>query len=373
MNRLLYLLPFILLTCGSPEPEVAEIQKAEANYAPPNTVFPAKDWAKAAPTEVGIDSTMLADALGYLASHCKADGLEETMIIRHGRVAWAGDSIAKVHDIWSCTKSFTSTAVGLLVADGKIDLDQPVADHEPRLKERYPNASYRHFLTMTSGYDAVGNSRWGEPSEDWSKTPFTPAPPLFKPGTAYAYWDEAMIMLGRAVTNAAGTSLENYLAETLMSPIGLKNWSWSYDGAMPDGTAINFGGTGLKMCALDQARFGLLFLNDGVWNGKQLLPRGWVAKATVNQVPKTINLGDTDRKGTDGRGIYGYNWWVINAADGVSPVNAYFTSGLNHNVCLVVPAWDMVIVRMGVDGNPEAGKHLVYSELLGRLAGGVAL
>jgi len=371
MNRLLYLLPFILFACGSPDAEVDISQQAESDYQPPNTVFPLNHWPVTTPAAVGIDSAILTNTLRYLSTHCKTDGLEETMIIRHGRVIWSGDSTTRVHDIWSCTKSFTSTAAGLLIADGKIELDQPVADHEPRLRTLYPKATYRHFLTMTSGYDAEGKSRWGEPSEDWSLTPFTPTPPLFEPGTAYTYWDEAAIMLGRALTLAAGTSLESYLAETLMSPIGIKDWSWWYEKALPDGTAINFGGTGLKMCAEDQARFGLLFLNDGVWNGKRILPADWVAEATVNQVARSLDLGNTDRKATDGRGIYGYNWWVINAADGVSPVNAYYTSGLNHNVCLVVPAWDMVIVRMGVDGNPAAGKHKVYSELLSRLEPGV--
>ena len=127
------------------------------------------------------------------------------------------------------------------------------------------------------------------------------------------------------------------------------------------------------MCALDQARFGLLFLNDGTWEDQQILPESWSAVATVNQVPKGLDLAATDRNDLDGRGTYGYNWWVINKAEGASPVDAYYTSGLNHNVCLVVPEWDMVIVRMGMDGNPEYGKHLLYSELLQRLAPGIAV
>ena len=368
MTRLLYLLPFVFFACG-PEasPEVAKTASAaEATYSAPALLFPGKHWTRARAQNVGVDSVILAEALRYLGTHCKADGLNETMVIRHGYLIWAGDSINKVHDIWSCTKSFTSTAVGLLAAEGTLSLDQAVADHEPLLKEHYPAATYRHFLTMTSGYDAAGRSRWGEDSEDWSATPFRPAPPLFAPGTAFAYWDEAMIMLGRAVTRAAGTSLENYLAEKLMYPIGIKDWTWWSEEAMADGTPVNFGGTGIKMCAADQARLGHLFLNDGVWKGKRILPEGWVREATVNQVPSSLALADTDRKNTDGRGVYGYNWWVINA-----PVHAYYTSGLNHNVCLVVPEWDMVIVRMGVDGNPEAGKHVVYTQLLELLQSGV--
>ncbi len=368
MIRLLILLPFLFFACGpSATPTVAETgASAKATYIAPPLLFPTTHWTRGRAQEVGVDSVVLADALRYLGSHCKEGGLSETMVIRHGRLIWAGDSIRKVHDIWSCTKSFTSTAVGLLAAEGKLALDQPVADHEPLLNELYPKATYRHFLTMTSGYDATGKNRWGEESQDWSSTPFRPGPPIFAPGTAFTYWDEAMIMLGRAATQAAETSLENYLAETLMYPIGIKNWAWWSEEALKDGTPVNFGGTGIKMCAADQARFGHLFLNDGVWDGKRVLPEGWVAQATTNQVPKTLGLANTGRKSTDGRGIYGFNWWVINA-----PVKAYYTSGLNHNVCLVVPEWDMVIVRMGVDGNPEAGKHAVYMGLLERLAVGV--
>lgn len=368
------LLTALCLTFAACKPTPPPIQGPAPDHAyrPPATVFPDDAWAAANPGSVGVDPDSLRAALEYLARFCKADGLEETMVVRHGRIIWSGDSLAKVHDIWSCTKSFVSTAVGLMAEEGILELDQPVATHEPLLAGRYPDATYRHFLTMTSGYNALGSTRWAnDVSEDWSPTPFTPGEPLFPPGTAYAYWDEAMIMLGRALTKASEVSLENYLAEKLLYPIGIEDWSWGYEAALPDGTAINFGGTGLKMCALDQARFGLLFLNDGVWDGKRILPEGWVAEATRNQVPTSLKLADTDRKATDGRGIYGYNWWVIN--QGIdAPVGGAFTSGLNHNVCLIIPEWDMLIVRQGVDGNPEeVTKHALYSEIIRLLDGGV--
>jgi CubicO group peptidase (beta-lactamase class C family) len=371
-NLLLCLCGLLPLGCKQSLP-VEEPPTPTETYVAPATIFPDKDWATASPDSMGVHPDTLRAALDFLAQFCKEDGLEETMVIRHGRVIWSGDSLTKVHDIWSCTKSFVSTAAGLLAAEGKIELDQPVATHEPSLAALYPEATYRHFLTMTSGYNAQGSTRWeSDVSEDWSLTPFTPAAPLFEPGTAYAYWDEAMIMLGRALTIASEVSLENYLAETLLYPIGIEDWTWWYEEALPDGTAINFGGTGLKMCAQDQARFGLLFLNDGVWDGDRILPEGWVAEATRNQVPTTIALADTDRKSTDGRGIYGYNWWVINKGTDALVAGA-FTSGLNHNVCLIIPEWDMVIVRQGVDGNPDdISKHALYSELIQRLAGGVA-
>ncbi|CAH0999459.1 hypothetical protein LEM8419_00759 [Neolewinella maritima] len=334
------------------------------------TVYPDADWERARPDEVGIDPDVLNDALDYLRTHCKEDGLEEVLVIRYGQLVWAGDSIDKVHDIWSCTKSFTAAAAGLLAAEGRIGLDQPVVEHEPLLREHYPEVTYRHFLTMTSGYDAVGDSRWGEPSQDWSWTPYVPAPPLFEPGTAYAYWDEAMIMAGRALTQAAGMSLNAYLGQRLLGPIGIQQREWWGEGYVGDSVKINFGGTGLRMSASEQARFGLLYLTGGTWRGEQVIPAAWVAASITSQVPEALALADTDRRGTDGRGTYGYNWWIIPATDD-HPAAAY-TSGLNHNVCLIVPAWNMVVVRMGVDGNPAAGKQVVYTELLRRLAVGVS-
>ena len=352
----------ILCTCGR-APVVTTVVAAE-------TVYPEEDWLRTPPETVGINPVVLDSALAYLKTHCKEDGLEEVMVIRHGRLAWAGDSIDKVHDIWSCTKSFTATAAGLMIEEGLIALDQPAMEHEPLLRELYPTVTYRHFLTMTSGYDAQGDSRWGEPSQDWSWTPYDPAPPLFAPGTAYTYWDEAMIMAGRALTQAAGVSLNDYLDERVFRHIGITQREWWGEGKVSsDSIMVKFGGTGLKMSAQEQARFGLLYLNGGRWKGEQLVPAAWVAAATSNQVPADLVLADTDRKSADGRGTYGYNWWIIPATD-EHPAAAY-TSGLNHNVCMIVPDWDMVVVRMGVDGNPAAGKQVVYSELLRRLAPGV--
>ena len=348
----------------APAPVVAERPTGGPAAA---TVYPGQSWARATPAQANVDSVALASALDYLAGHCGENGLTETLVVRYGRVIWAGDSIRKVHDIWSCTKSFTSALAGMLVEEGKIDLDDTVSGTVPELRQHYPTATYRHFLTMTSGYNAVGRSRWAEDSEDWSRTPFRPAPPLFAPGTAFAYWDEAYIMLGRALTLAAGTSLENYAAERLMSPLGIKRWTWWSETATADGTPLNFGGTGLKLSAADQARFGLLFLNAGRWRDRQLLPADYVARATSVQVSPGVPVADTDRRNVVGPGRYGLGWWVIEPAAGV-PTRAFYTSGLNHNVCLVIPAWDMVVVRAGTDGNPAAGKHAVYTELVRKLA-----
>ena len=374
-----YVLPLIFLALGGSACTGDRAQKSSATEGPDYTqmTFPEREWPTAAPADLGVDTVHLNAALNYLAGHCKEDGLTETLVLRNGYLIWAGDSIDKVHDIWSCTKSFTSAAVGHMATSGLLELDQPVADHEPRLRDRYPAATYRHFLTMTSGYDATGATRWpGDVSQDWSRTPYDPAPPLFAPGTAYAYWDEAMIMLGRALTHATDQTLRGYLDEHVTGPIGIPSREWWGEDAIVntrgDSVKINFGGTGLRLSASEHARFGHLMLNRGRWKNDYLLDGKYAKAALEVQVPITIPTADTDRQSTDGSGRYGYNWWIIpEGADG-SPVHAAFTSGLNHNVCLVVPEWGLVLVRQGVDGNPGVPKHEVYAEVLRLLGAGVS-
>ncbi|GAB5518612.1 MAG: hypothetical protein RhofKO_08630 [Rhodothermales bacterium] len=341
-------------------------------------VFPGETWATATPESQGVDAAVLQAALDTLAFHSGADGLDEVAVVRNGYLIHAGDSVHKAHNVYSVAKSITSTVLGLLIADGKTSLDQPMAEVDPMLAERYPDVTLRHFTTMTSGYNADGPNRWNEASADWSTTPFDVTDPLFAPGTAYAYWDEAMIMKGRLLTRIAGESLYDYLDRRVMQPIGITDWSWWTEYEV-DGIPMVYGATGVNIDALELARFGLLFLNDGVWDGTRLLPEGWVAEATQNHVPATIAIGDTDRSATDGRGIYGYNWWTNGVKpDGTrnmpdTPPGTYYASGLHNNMLFVVPEWNLVLVRRGEDGNPPEGKANVYNRVLRTLAPGITV
>jgi CubicO group peptidase (beta-lactamase class C family) len=335
-------------------------------------IFPTDDWQTAAPASQQVNEEFLLKALDYLKSRSFEDGNEEVMIIRNGRVIYAGDSIEKKHNIWSCSKSFTSTVLGLMIEEGKCALDEPVYKYEPLLEEKYPEVTFRHFTTMTSGYNAVGHSRWNENSRDWSRTPYEPGEPIFAPGTQYAYWDEAMMMLGRALTKILGQKMKSYLEERMTSKIGFGEWEWHPEGGI-DGVPINNGCTNVIVNAKQLARFGHLYLNLGNWNGKQIIPESWVKMATTVQVPESTPVADTDRKSARGSGAYGFNWWINGGLSAMpdAPSGTYYASGLNHNVCFVIPEWNMVIVRMGVDGNPPEDKHVVWNEFLKRLGKGI--
>ena len=128
------------------------------------------------PASQGVDPAVLDQALKYLESACGDQGISQVVVICHGYLIWAGADIDNVHNIWSCSKSFTSTVLGLLIDDGLCTLDDKAVKYLPSIDDQYSTygkITLRHFATMTSGYDGGG---------DQSKTPFTPTKPLFKPG-----------------------------------------------------------------------------------------------------------------------------------------------------------------------------------------------
>jgi CubicO group peptidase (beta-lactamase class C family) len=361
---------------GFPPDETSKDWLAVVRRLPQTTpammLFPADNWVETKPEEVGVHPNGLHHALNYWRMHSGTNGVDELVMVRRGAVFHRGKASERAHNVWSVTKSFTSTALGLLAADGVVSLETKAAELEPTLREHYPGVRLRDFATMTSGYDAIGRSRWGASSEDWSATPYTPAPALFPPGAKYAYWDEAQMMFGRMLTRAAKRDLLDLLRERVFEPIGLQVSDWTTEGDV-NGVTIRNGCTGLQLDALNLARFGHLFLNEGRWGNHQVLPAEWVRNATGPQVDARLPVAETDRSSIVGSGVYGFNWWVNGLRpDGTrlmpdAPAGVYLAAGLNHNLCVVIPEWEMVIVRMGVDGNPPDGHASVLNAFLRRL------
>jgi CubicO group peptidase (beta-lactamase class C family) len=345
---------------------------AASSGAPGPPEFPGRAWRRAAPAEVGVDPAGLARALETWRSRLNGHGLERVLVVRRGVVIHEGAGASVANNLYSTTKSFTSTLAGLLLADKGLSVDAQAVRYEPLLREHYPLVTFRHFATMTSGYNAPGGSRWNEPSEDWSIAPYVPAPPLFAAGTRFAYWDEAQMMFGRVLTRMAREDLLAVLDRRVLRPIGARAERWGTEGEV-DGIPIRNGCTGLVMDARNLARFGLLFLNEGRWNGRQVVPAEWVSAATRVQVPQTAPPAETDRT-DDGRGRYGFNWWVNGVkSDGQRGMpdatpRTFVALGLHHNVCLVVPEWDLVVVRLGEDRSPTGGHYATLNAFLRALA-----
>ena len=340
-------------------------------------VFPGERWQRASPDSQGVDAGKLEAAIDYLRDHSGPDGVDQLMVVRNGSVIWQGPDVDKVHGIWSCTKSFTSTVLGLLIDDGKAALDTRAADYVPALASPYSDVTLRHFTTMTSGYRAEGDEPRGSYRHGPSRTPFDPcSTPLFPPGTQYAYWDSAMNEFGNVLTRIAGEPIAEFFRRRIADPIGMdpNEWRWgnlgTIDGLIVHGGSGNSGGH-IFISARQMARLGLLFLNEGTWNGRQLISVEWVRMATRPQVPTSIGLWPDSA--ADGRGVYGFNWWANGiGVDGRRrwpgvPVGTYAASGYNNNDMFVIPDWNMVIVRLGLDQQQFAISNDTYAEFLRRI------
>ena len=201
---------------GSRVPKTPPAPPAAASVV---MAFPGKVWAEGTPESQGVDPARLRGALDRLAKRCGRDGVRQLVVVRNGTIIWKGDDVDRVQGVWSVTKSFTSTCLGLLVSDGKCSLDTPARDHVRELDERYPSLTLRHFATMTSGYRAEGDEPNGGYIHGPSRTPFVPGPPLFEPGHKYAYWDSAMNEFGHVLTRIAGEPLEALFRRRVADPI----------------------------------------------------------------------------------------------------------------------------------------------------------
>jgi len=213
-------------------------------YAQIPMVFPGKDWNQATPESQGIDSARLRAALDYLArSLAEYGGADTVFIVRNGWAIWQGPECDRDFPIFSATKSFTSTMLGLLIDDGKVTLDTFAQKFEPVLAEQYPSVTLRHFATMTSGYDSAGGSYEFDAQgrgDSWNPSP--PAPPLFPPGTKFRYWDDAMSLISTSwVDQATTVQVPSTIPNDLLPRsrgAGVYGFNWWVNGIKPDGRRL---------------------------------------------------------------------------------------------------------------------------------------
>ena len=182
-----------------------------------------------------------------------------------------------------------------------------------------------------------------------------------------------MNQFSHVLTRIAAEPLEQLFQRKIAEPIGMDTsyWDW-HDWGIIDGLIVNGGAgnksRGIHISASELARLGHLFLNRGQWDGKQLLSSAWVDMATRPQVEQSLPAFDSI--GNGGPGTYGFNWWVNGVgSDGFrkwpsAPSDTYAALGHNNNVCFVIPRWNMVIVRLGVDGNIPDSKWDLFLKMV---------
>jgi CubicO group peptidase (beta-lactamase class C family) len=312
---------------------------------------------RATPESQGISSTSI---LNFIEEADKIDAMNSFMIVRHGKVVaegwWAPYNAQTPHVLYSLSKSFTSTGVGLAISEGKLSLTDEVIKFFPDEAPANPSDNLKSMrvhdlLRMSTGHQTEPNV-WhpeagptGKPGDTWTKTFLNHDLP-FKPGTHFLYNSPGTYMLSAMVQKATGTTLLDYLKPRLFEPLSFDDPYWL---TSPQG--ITAGAYGLLARTEDIARFGQLYLQKGKWNGKQLIPAEWVAQATK------IQTSNGSSPGSDWDQGYGYQFWR-------SRHNTYRGDGAFGQYCMILDEHDTVIAITSGVKDMQHTMNLVWDILL---------
>jgi CubicO group peptidase (beta-lactamase class C family) len=310
---------------------------------------------RATPESQGVQS---AGVLAFVeAANAKVNTMHSVMVLRNGQVIaegwWQPQTPETAHVCWSLSKSFASTAVGLAIAEGKLSLDDQVFKFFPEDVPAEPSANLkamrvRDLLSMSTGHENEPSLR---ESKEWRKT-FFAHPVPHKPGTHFRYNSAATYMCSAIVQKVTGQVLVDYLQPRLFDPLGIPAPKWE---TSPHGESI--GGWGLYLRTEDIAKFGQLFLQKGVWNGKQIVPAEWIAQATARQ---TSNGSNPDSDWEQG---YGYQFWRCRHG-------AYRGDGKDGQFCIVIPELNVVVAMTAETRDMQAQLRLVWDHLLPAIRSG---
>jgi CubicO group peptidase (beta-lactamase class C family) len=309
----------------------------------------AADLPRSSPESRGVSSVAVLEFVE--AADKSIDAMNSFMLVRHGHVVaegwWSPYGPESPHSLYSLSKSFTSTAVGLAVSEGKLSLDDEVLKAFPdagpaEASKNLRSMRVRDLLRMSTGHQAEPPRPKDRP---WTEAFLAHHVPN-KPGTHFLYNTSGTYMLSAMVQKATGQTVLDYLRPRLFEPLGIEAPTWE---ASPQG--ISAGGYGLSVRTEDIAKFGQLYLQKGKWQDKQLVPEAWVEEATARQ---TSNGSDPKSDWEQG---YGYQFWRCRHG-------AYRGDGAFGQFCVVLPEQDAVVVITSGVRDMQGVLNLVWDKLL---------
>jgi CubicO group peptidase (beta-lactamase class C family) len=316
-------------------------------------------FPRSAPEAQGISSSAL---LAFVEeAEQKLDALHSVMVVRHGKVVaegwWGPYAAQEPHMMFSLSKSFTSTAVGFAVAEGKLKVDDLVLGFFPEEAPAEPSANLkamrvRDLLTMSTGQHDEDLRDFPYTGDGNVVKAFLARPVAHKPGTFFVYNTPASYMLSAIVQKVTGQPIVEYLEPRLFAPLGIEHPVWD---ASKQG--VSLGGFGLNVRTEDIARFGQLYLQKGMWQGKQLLPAAWVDTATSRLMSNGSSPSSDWEQG------YGYQFWR-------SRHGFYRGDGAHGQFCLVLPQYDTVIAITSGTRDMGSVMNLVWDRLVPALKNG---
>ena len=269
------------------------------------------------------------------------------------------------HALYSVTKSFTSTLIGICLAKGYIDnIDMPVLGFFPEYKNNIANydslkekITIRNLLTMTAGFTwDEWTTSYNDPnndvvkliqSNDWIKYVLD-RPMSYTPGTHITYNSGVSNLLSGIITKATGQSARDFASDNLFSFLKINDWDWEN---RPD--RISIGGWGLSLRPIDMIKFGQLYLKKGLWNNVQVIPESWIEESTMphNQISNWCD--------------YGYQWWRYgNNMGAVNAAGIFFASGRGEQFIWVIPDHNAVAVCTGWNDGQTKLESVLWDYIL---------
>ncbi|MDR0749483.1 MAG: ChbG/HpnK family deacetylase [Tannerellaceae bacterium] len=326
------------------------------------------DLTKALPRSAPAAEKVNGKGLSAYLEAVKKSGQEihSLMIVRNGKVVaehwFAGHAADKPHAMFSVSKTYTATAAGFAVSEGKLNVTDKVMDFFPdkmpaTVNDNLKALEVRHLLMMSSGHDTEPRVNRGEGGDtDWLQA-FFAAPFEHRPGSFYVYNSMATYVLSAIIQKVTGQKVTDYLYPRLFRPLGITGAVWEES---PQG--INTGGWGLYIKTEDMAKLGLFILQKGNWNGKQLLPQAWFNEATKAQIAslpagtrrENLKIKPKDSDWLQG---YGYQMWR-------SRHNSFRADGAHGQYILILPEKNAVIAVTAQIDDMQAELNLIWKHLL---------
>lgn len=327
-----------LTACNSEprdEQELTNIRQEENSDTltePEVTSEPVWQWQKDTPENHNMDSQFLNDFHNDLDETQVYTSLiikDDVIIDEYYKDGYDQDS---VFTLQSCSKSITSTLIGIAIDQGFIDgTDVPISQYFPQI-EQYSNENLKnitiwHLLTHTSGLDISDNAIWDNwrASDDWVEYALS-RPSVSAPGEVFDYSTAGTHLLTAILEKATGMSAYDFGKKYLFDPMGMTSVKCE---TAPEGTSD--GGNGFAMNIYDMAKIGKLYLDAGKWQGRQLVSAQWIQEATSLQYKRSTGSAD-----------YGYQWWVRTFGD--KNYDAFFAQGHAGQYIFVVPEINLIVV-----------------------------
>jgi CubicO group peptidase (beta-lactamase class C family)/predicted glycoside hydrolase/deacetylase ChbG (UPF0249 family) len=317
----------------------------------------AQNLQRVSPESQGVSSAQVEQFITAWESSDKHEP-HSLMVLRNGKVIvegwWNPFQSGLLHTMYSVSKSFTATAIGLAVHENKLKLSDPVISFFPEdapvnPSENLKRLTVKDLLTMSAGNDKEPLYMMGE--DNWVSG-FLRSNYTHAPGTRFMYNSPATYMLSAILQKTTGETLMDYLTPRLFQPLGISDVDWEVDPA-----GINVGGWGLRLKTEGMAKFGQLFLQKGMWKGKQVLPKNWVEEASAAQILQPDGASEELLKNSDWYQGYGYQMWR-------GRHNTFRADGAYGQNIIVLPELNAVIITTGESKDLQGLLNLVWEKLL---------